>query len=489
MKKQKFYAVKEGRQTGIFKTWEECNSQVARFPGAQFKSFDSEEEARQYLEKTRPREQREECHELTAGQRRALEILESGKNVFLTGEAGTGKSYVVREFIRKNRGRNLMVCAPTGIAALQVNGVTLHRAFRIPIKPLPQVPAYGKIPKTVQKADVVLIDEVSMARVDVFDFVAGCIMKVNDNRRRDAKITGMAYRPVQLVVIGDFFQLPPVVDERSAPLLENAYGRKGVRFAFQGTYWDLFDFETISLDEPLRQRDPDFIRGLNQIRRGDPAGIPWMNAHSGPYQENGICLCPTNALASRINTEKLSEIPEEEEEYAADTTGAVSERDAIAEMILKLKKGARVMTLVNDPREAFRNGSLGTVRDLQPDKIQVAVDGGSTVWVEPYTWEIKDYFYNEEDKKLEEEVIGSITQFPLKLAYAVTIHKSQGQTYSSVNLFPNCFENGQLYVALSRAESLEGLHLMADIRPRDLRTSREVAAFDRPDQQPEEGNI
>lgn len=413
---------------------------------------------------------------LRGKQKIAYEYMQQGRNIFLTGDAGTGKSFVVNKFISwcKETDKQIVVCAPTGVAAINIGGVTVHRVFKIPIKPLIESPK--SIPVTLRDADVILIDEVSMLRLDIFDYISNILFALNSFRRQSGK------KDVQIILVGDFFQLPPVLIDKDREVLEAYKYRNGMGkgFAFQSKYWSAFNFVCIQLDEVVRQDGIRFIQNLNAIRYGDYSGIRYFNMCSRTDSiSDAILICGTNKAVNKKNEEEYKKIKSKEFVYDADIEGEVAESDKIVPDKLKLKVGCRVMTVINDYAGKYQNGTLATVLTLTEDKIVILTDDGEVADIEPYTWSINNYSANNTKNKvrLKLDCIGTFTQYPLKLAYAVTVHKSQGQTFDKVNLNPYCWDCGQLYVALSRVKTIDGLHLTEPIRPNYLIASRDVKEF------------
>lgn len=413
---------------------------------------------------------------LRSKQTLALNLMEQGKNVFLTGDGGTGKTYIINEFKKycDSTGIDYIVCAPTGIAALQVNGVTIHRVFRIPPRPL--VEPVNSLPMTLKDIDVLIIEEISMVRIDWFDYIAKSIAILNNMRRRKGQ------DDLQVIVVGDFFQLPPVITDKDREILEQfKYGETlGRGYAFQSEYWDSFGFIPVMLDEIVRQTDVEFIENLNKVRRGDMTGLRYFNKNSKKAEiEKAILLCGTNKAVNEKNDIEYKKIHTPEKIYTAKITGEVKESDKMVPDELKLKIGCRVMTVVNDSDEKYSNGTLGTVSFIRDGSVDIITDDGIKATIEPYTWSMQNYKAEQTNQKVKVsmETIGSFTQLPLKLAYAVTIHKSQGQTFDKVNLDPYCWDCGQLYVALSRVRTIDGLHLTQLIQPRYLVASRDVKQF------------
>lgn len=424
---------------------------------------------------------------LTKDQERALKLLESGENVFLSGEAGAGKSYVLNEFVRRNRKKkNIIVCAFTGIAAINVNGSTIHRVFEMPIGVL-KPDDYNKDPDdALIRADVVIIDEISMCRFDHFEYVVRTLRRAEelDRQKRMSKSlkSGGAINwntGKQIVVVGDFYQLPPVITKNDREVLEKYYDGKNIGhgFAFQSPLWREVNFKSIVLKEILRQNDRELLLNLNKVRAGDATGITYFNSKSNENPiPNGIYLCGRNAAADKVNQEKSDALDVEAKVYKAEIKGEVGTGDKMnLGDEITLKVGMQVMTVINNDDEGFQNGSLGTVDELKEKSVIVRLYNGSYVEVKPHDFEVTNYEVQEE--VVERVVIGNFKQIPLKIAYAITIHKSQGQTYSSANISPDCFDVGQLYVALSRVQTIEGMHLTHKIARGALRTSEEVINF------------
>lgn len=408
---------------------------------------------------------------LNNDQQYAKGLMDKGYNVFLTGEAGTGKSYVLNEYIKdcEDKKKQVMVVAPTGIAALNVNGATIHRAFRAPIGPIIDKPK--QLPKTLLNVDVLICDEISMCRIDLFDFMIYQVMKAIQYRRNHGK------KDIQIIVVGDFFQLPPVLTPKDNEVLKHIYKNLDKGFAFESKFWKYCGFIKVILREPMRQSNDSFLSNLNKARIGDRSCVRYFNDNASSfYDDNVLSIVGKNATAEAINTAKVNELVGPMKTYIADVDGQVKDSDKVAPEVIDIKTGARVIMLVNEPSGKYSNGSFGTIRYFNEDYMKIEMDdSGALCKIEKYTWEILDYTVS--NRSLKSKVIGTYKQFPIKIGYAITIHKSQGQTYDKVNIDPKCWDCGQLYVALSRCKSIERLHLLSPIYENYLVTSDTVKRF------------
>lgn len=401
-------------------------------------------------------------------QRKAFEILKQGKNVFLTGEAGTGKSFLLNVFINylKKKNMNYVVTAPTGIAAINVGGSTLHRTFNIKcgiVSPENKISSSSVLMKT----DVLIVDEISMTRIDIFEYIIKCINATIEEKKGN----------IQIILVGDFFQLSPVVKNDDLSVISNLYPYFNKGYAFESELWNGFTF--VNLDTVVRQDDRELIDNLNKARKGDTSCIDFFNNQSSKKKlKDAITLCPTNKEVRRINDKELKKIKGKEYEFFAEVVGIVNDGDKPVEERIVLKEGARVMSLINDTNHMqYQNGSLGTVIDLDDESVTVKFDNKHIETFNPYSWHVKKYDVDKKNKRVIEKNIGTYTQLPLKLAYAISIHKSQGQTFEKAYLIPSCFANGQLYVALSRITCTKGLHLLKKIEAKDLIADEEVLDF------------
>lgn len=452
---------------------------------------------------------------LNKNQRIATNFLKNRENVFLSGEGGTGKSYVIDNFtdyLTKN-GIKFVVCAPTGLAAMNVNGATLHRTFKLSTDLAdPDISL-----DNVLDAEVIIIDEISMCRRDIFQKIARALIEfANPLEELPIEEEAKLCRKKQLVVVGDFFQLPPVLGKNDKKIIEQMKEQdeemgtdfykdfvnlKEELYAFQCEEWDAFNFKTVLLDEVVRQSDKEYIDNLNKIRRGDAEGLDFIKKQSSQEEiKDAIYLTSRNADADNLNQSNLDKIKSKEYLYRAEESGQVSEADKPVPSFLKFKVGARVMSVVNisskEDGTDIVNGLCGTVISLDDDTVTVRFDDNQTYTFEKYKWSVKGFEkrkINEDGKIIEKMVmteIGSYRQIPLKLSWAITVHKSQGQSYDAVNLDPDCFIEGQLYVALSRAKDIKKLYLTKSIKEDFLKTSNVVKKFyeniDKPKQQKDE---
>lgn len=410
---------------------------------------------------------------LNQEQRLALEMMRDGGNVFLTGRAGTGKSTVVHAYARE--AKDVALLAPTGIAALNIGGSTIHRFFGFAWGALDE--GYVRRRWSAERARPVLravrtlvIDEVSMVRADVFHAMDLALRRTCDHR--------LPFGGKQIVCCGDFSQLAPVVRSEE---MEGFRQRYGSEFSFDTESWNEAGLRPAYLRTMHRQAGDDgYLRVLNGIRQGDARVLPHVNHRAGmPPPERTITLCTVNATADAINARELDTLPHDEVIFTASVWGDVPPSEYPAPERIGLKVGARVMACVNSPGGEYCNGSLGEVEHIGEGRATVRFDDGATVVVAPFRWPVLGYVADEGAGTLRQEEVGSFTQMPLRLAWAVTIHKSQGLTLDRalVHMGRGAFAHGQCYVALSRVRSMDGLFLHAPVRAADLIVSPRVRSF------------
>ena len=418
--------------------------------------------------------------ELNADFQYALDALEKeGKNLFVTGRAGTGKSTLLQLFRNTTRKKGV-VLAPTGIAALNVKGQTIHSFFGFPPRPLTKRDIKKRRNSRLYKnMDVLIIDEISMVRADLLDNI-DYFLRIN---RGDLSPFG----GVQVVFFGDLFQLPPVVSNDVESMLFQNYYDSPYFFSAK-VFEEGFEMEMLELRKVYRQENRHFLRLLDAIRLNqmDYDDLEDLNERYLPdfkAEEFFITLSARNAKVDTINNRELQQIPLEEQVYFATIKGNFNPNLYPTESALQLKLNAQVMFIKNDPKKKFVNGTIGRVHKLEDHLITVVVEEAGIrryVEVERMEWEILKYIPSKEDlNKIETEVVGTFQQFPLKLAWAVTIHKAQGKTFDKViiDLGKGAFEHGQTYVALSRCRTLEGIILRQPIRPRDIMTDERIVEF------------
>lgn len=402
----------------------------------------------------------------------------TSRNVFLTGKAGTGKTTFLKNLIATSPKR-ILVAAPTGVAALNACGATLHSLFQLPFGVTPEgknaemsSKSYfarkfkrNKL-KLLRSIDMLVIDEVSMVRADTLDAVDYCLRRIRRNSR--------PFGGVQLLLIGDMNQLPPVAREEDWAILQDFY--PSIYF-FDSKVYSKADFITIELDQVFRQKDERFLKLLQGVRDKTLtySDILLLNKRfdeefcRSDEAESWINLCTHNSMADSLNNERLDAIQKPEFEFEAIIQGEFPEAIYPCEKVLHLKVGARVMFTKNDLNKRFVNGTLGRIVDIREEAgfemIKVAIDDGAEIWVERADWENTRYVVDKDTQEISQEVIGIFTQFPLRLAWAITIHKSQGLTFDRVIIdAAESFAHGQVYVALSRCRSLDGIILSSQIK-------------------------
>ena len=416
-------------------------------------------------------------------QQQVFDLMETtNKNMFITGRAGTGKSYLLNFFIQ-NTSKSVAVLASTGVAAINVGGQTIHSFFRLPpVTPIPEdkLRPYANRAQMYACLDAIVIDEVSMINAE--------IMKAIDQILRYATRMDIPFGGKQMLLFGDLYQLPPVANPQVRRYFDDRYG--GV-FFFNAPGIKRCNLEVREMKHIFRQKDPVFIEILNGVRDGsitdDKLDLLNERADTSPEEDMAVIIAPTKDVVTRINEEYLNGIPEKMYTYEAVVTGDIKENEFPAPRILRLKVGARVMMLKNDsdststrPGESRRwaNGTLGQVSRLSEDHIWVMINGVSHQ-IDRVSWNKNQYAYDARNKKLNSRRTATITQFPIMLAWAITIHKAQGATYQSIgiDLANGMFAAGQTYVALSRCVDMNRVYLTRPITHEDILTSNEVKGF------------
>ncbi len=421
--------------------------------------------------------------ELSEDSKNILTTLEdSWDHIFLTGNAGTGKSTLLDQF-RKNTKKQVAVVAPTGVAAVNVKGETIHSFFKVPPAITPRQAAEEarktRNTKIYQSLQTLIIDEISMVRADLLDSI--------DIYLKTVRKVSLPFGGVQLIMVGDLYQLPPVVTNQEREAIDSIYSSP---FFFSANVFaeiqsNLYTkVKLIELEKIYRQNDLKFISVLNRIRNDeasteDLSVINRQLISDGEELENYIILTAINAQADAINNAKLAEIIGVPRHFHAKVSGFFNENQSPAPQDLSLKTGARVMFLNNDPGDRWINGTVGTVFTLTEDIVRVKIDNGDLVDVDANTWTSYKTEFDQEKSCLVSKEVGSYKQIPLKLAWAVTIHKSQGKTFDrvAIDLGRGAFAHGQTYVALSRCTSLSGIKLLRPIEKHHIIMDKRVVDF------------
>lgn len=412
----------------------------------------------------------------------------TNRNIFLTGRAGTGKTTFLHT-LRRESPKRMIVVAPTGVAAINAGGVTMHSFFQLPFGPVLPGWQRGKGKENpvrqfsrqkreiIQSLDLLVIDEISMVRADMLDGV--------DEVLRHFRKRNLPFGGVQLVMIGDLQQLPPVIRQEEWEILKTLYSTPYFfgSHALAGT-----NYVTIELQHVYRQSDARFIKILNEVRDQNLSveSVELLNQRYRPDfkdedNEGYVILTTHNAPAQEINRSKLQNLPGKEFVFHARVEGDFPQQMYPTDASLALKKGAQVMFLKNDPSpmKLYFNGRIGVVEEIDEDGVWVFCEGDSdAIEVKTAIWENVTYTVDEETKEIREKILGTFLQYPLKLAWAVTIHKSQGLTFDKVVIDARAaFTQGQVYVALSRCRSLEGIILSSELPRQAFRSDPELAAF------------
>ncbi len=406
------------------------------------------------------------------------------KNIFLTGKAGTGKTTFLKT-LQKNCPKRMAIVAPTGVAAINAGGVTIHSFFQLHFGPIVpgQLAESGQQRKfssekiaAIKAVDLLVIDEISMVRADLLDGIDQVLRRYRDGR--------LAFGGVQLLMIGDLHQLAPVVKEEEWRLIQQHYASP---YFFESMALKQSDFVSIELTHIFRQQDETFINLLNKVRdkQLDTEAILMLNSRYKPQfvpapDEEYITLTTHNLSAQQLNQQKLSELPSKSFHFKAEIHDDFPEHMYPNDANLELKLGAQIMFVKNDSSREKRyfNGKIGQITHLSEDEIHVSCkDDEEEIVVRPETWQNIKYVLNQ-NKQLEEQIIGEFIQMPIKTAWAITIHKSQGLTFDRAIIDAQAsFAHGQVYVALSRCKSFEGLVLTSPIQPASVKSDHTIASF------------
>ncbi|MDD5217947.1 MAG: DEAD/DEAH box helicase [Candidatus Omnitrophica bacterium] len=401
-------------------------------------------------------------------------IEKTREHLFLTGEAGTGKTTFLKYF-RQNTKKKYVVLAPTGIAAIHIGGQTLHSFFNFPLMLIraDDIRVLKRHERLFAALELVIVDEASMMRADLLD-------AMDQSLRLNKGNMLMPFGGVQMVLIGDMHQLPPVVSRELTDHYPRMYDS---RYFFSSRAFRAVDFKYFSFTKIYRQKGRAFTALLNKIRMNqiDARDLAELNSRvdkSCDDYEDCIILTPTNAQAKAINEARLSKLASPVFEYPAMIQGAFDAGSYPNEVNLQLKVGAQVLMIKNDAEKRWVNGSIGEVIGLTEDQVRVRI-GQEVYEVDPVSWEKVKYTYDEESNNITEEVTGVYEQYPMKLAWAITIHKSQGLTFDRLilDIGQGAFESGQTYVALSRCRDFDQLYLKKPISFRDIRLDKKIKDF------------
>ncbi len=417
----------------------------------------------------------------------AFQIIQNtGTNLFLTGKAGTGKTTFLKQ-LKEICKKRMIVVAPTGVAAMNAGGVTIHSFFQLPLGPYIPGTTQGDDAKKhfrfskekiqiIRSLDLLVIDEVSMVRADLLDAVSDVLKRFRGNSQ--------PFGGVQLLLIGDLQQLAPVVKDEELELLQEHYASP---FFFDSHELSQTHYWQIELKKVFRQSDSEFVDILNKVRenRLDDASLEKLNSRFipdfKPDEKDGyITLTTHNYMAQQINSGKLEQLPGKLYEFKAEIKDDFPSYNYPTEEVLELKQGAQVMFIKNDSSgdKLYYNGKIGKVVFVNPKMITVVDNDGNEIKVQQETWTNIKYTLNPETKEIEEKTVGTFSQFPLKLAWAITIHKSQGLTFERAIIDAAlAFSHGQVYVALSRCKTLEGLVLSSHLTSKALITDNRINRF------------
>ncbi len=395
-------------------------------------------------------------------------LFNSNHSLFITGKAGTGKSTLLKKFVENSKSKNLAILAPTGVAAVNVEGATIHSFFGMkPNITAEEIKAegLGKEKILLKNLEIMIVDEISMVRADLLD----CM----DEKLRIAKKNRLPFGGIRFIFFGDLSQLPPIISRDEEQSFKTKYRSPYFFEANAMSFvYSMGSMKVVELDQIFRQTDLQFIDILNEIRENklSETNLNFLNQKCFGKKPNDktIFVCSTNVVANSINQNNLNNLTTESQTYKAVISGSFSQSSYPTDIELSLKKDCRVMFCKNDGRKRFVNGTLGTISEVLKNSVVVQIDNGDKIEVTKALWSV--YGYDSNGDTLQKKVIGSFEQIPLKLAWAITIHKAQGKTFDEVvvDMGRGAFAHGQTYVALSRCRSLEGLILTNQLTQKDI---------------------
>ncbi len=414
--------------------------------------------------------------QLSQEQTAIFKLLDNTKqHYFITGKAGTGKSLLLRYFVRTTK-KHVVVLAPTGIAAMNVKGQTIHSLFRFGLGVIEtnKLRLREETRKILEITDVLLIDEISMVRADIIDGIDMLCQKARKNN--------IPFGGIQLIAFGDLYQLPPVIGDRSiAAFFEKNY--RGSYF-FNAHVMEDTKLQVNELKTVFRQKDANFKVILDAMRTNTLNNAQLARLHERVFVSENLpktgvpILTPYTVAAEKINQERLMQLSTKSKRYYATVSGHLTANAFPTTSELILKPGAQVMFIKNDARKRWANGTIATVASLGKNTVFVQKNS-EILEVKRETWEKLEYVYDEEKEQLSQTISGSFTQFPLKLAWAMTVHKSQGTTFQRValDLSAGLFAHGQAYVAFSRCKSLNGLYLLGELNKSDIIVDPQILSY------------
>lgn len=402
---------------------------------------------------------------------------DSNKNVFITGKAGTGKSTLLDYFCQTTK-KAVAVLAPTGVAAVNISGQTIHSFFgfkpNVTVSEAEKIAKKGRNKNLFQNLQAIIIDEISMVRADLLDCIDVFLKTILKKK--------IAFGGIQMIFIGDLYQLPPVLIGEDRDFFKTYYKSQ---YFFDAKVMENFNMEFIELEKVYRQKDQKFIELLNSVRNNSVTEEQLkiinqrLDENCSSLVQDHIYLTTTNKMADDINELNLNELPQKLHIFKGEIQGEFDLKYLPTEINLKLKKDSQIMLLNNDRQGRWINGTIGKISKIEKQRIAAKLSNGRNVWITPYTWEICKLFYDKSSQSIAKEVAGSFTQFPIKLAWAITIHKSQGKTFDKaiIDIGSGTFTHGQMYVALSRCRSIEGIILKKKIKKSNVWMDWRVVKF------------